>query len=66
MADNEDHRPSEEQFLRAAKEIHEIEGDLELAQEGESPGLVSVSEDGGAYVRMWQWVSDEEANQFSS
>lgn len=45
-------------YIEAAREYHHSEGDLEI----EPDALVSTSEDNGAYVMAWQWVSNSEAN----
>lgn len=47
----------ENAYFQAAKE-HVSEGDLEL----DDNAVISISDDGGAYVQMWQWVPDEDAN----
>lgn len=43
-------------YREAAKRIHESEGTLEI----DSNAVVSVSDDGGAYVQAWVWVYDSE------
>lgn len=50
-------RPTNEQYLAAAKRIHVEEGTLEI----DEPAIVSQSEGGGAYVQAWVWVHDEDA-----
>ena len=47
----------EEKYFLAAKANNEEDAVLEF----DDDARVSVSEDGGAYVQGWTWVSDEEA-----
>jgi len=42
-------------FRAFAKDEHNDDGHLEI----ENSAIVSVSEDGGAYVEAWIWVPDE-------
>ncbi len=44
-------------YREAAKSLHEVEGEVEI----DSDAIVSISDDPGAYVQAWVWVSDEEA-----
>lgn len=46
-----------EAYRKAARDLHEIEGECEI-DEG---AAIGISDDGGAYVQAWVWVSDEEA-----
>lgn len=50
-------RPTDDQYHAAAKRLHESEGQLEI----DNGATISVSDDGGAYVQAWVWVTDEEA-----
>ena len=43
-------------FVAAAKRIHQEEGELEV----DYGAVVSYSDDGGAYVAAWVWVSNDE------
>jgi len=50
-------RPSDDAFRRVAKESYRCDGDLEF---DEVP-VISLSDDGGAYVQCWKWIYDSEA-----
>lgn len=47
----------DEQFFKAAKDKRQKDGEVEF----DDDAIVSVSEDKGAYVMAWVWISDEEA-----
>jgi len=51
------HTPIEAAYAQAAHDLHNSDGDLEIAENS----LVSMGEDDGAYVLAWKWVTDEEA-----
>lgn len=44
-------------YLEAAQTLHHRDGDLEI----DDDATVSLSDDGGAYVLAWIWVSAEDA-----
>ncbi len=44
-------------YLKAAHEHHYREGELEF----DDTAIISESDDEGAYVMAWVWVTDEEA-----
>jgi hypothetical protein len=50
--------PDSNAYVLAAAE-HVSEGEIEV----DNPAVVSRSEDGGAYVMAWVWVSDEDARR---
>jgi hypothetical protein len=52
---DEDKDGRKAQFRAAAKRLHEEEGSLEFDEDS----VVSVSEDGGAYVQCWKYVEPE-------
>jgi hypothetical protein len=52
---DEDKDGRKDQFRAAAKRLHEEEGSLEF----DDNAIVSVSEDGGAYVQCWKYVEPE-------
>lgn len=43
-----------EKWIAAAKRLHQREGTIEV----DDNALVSISDDGGAYVAAWVWVYD--------
>ena len=45
---------TDEQYIEAARHRHEIEGECEIDENA----VVSVSDNGGAYVQAWVWVYD--------
>lgn len=51
-------RPTKKQYQRAAKRLHHNEGAVEV---DDNP-IVSNS-DNGAYVQVWVWVHDDEAEK---
>ena len=53
----EDNRPTDEEYREAAHERWHRDWEIEIDDGAE----VSVSEDGGAYVRAWVWVYDSDA-----
>lgn len=50
--------PTEAAYRTAVKELHNIDGECEI----DDGAVVSISDDGGAYIQAWLWISDEEAN----
>lgn len=54
--------PIEQQFIAAAKK-HQRDGEIEV---DEDATIVSISDDGGAYVLGWIWVDNEEIGITSS
>lgn len=50
--------PLAEAYRKAAKDIHQIDGEVEV-DEG---AVVSYSDDNGAYVMAWVWVNAEEVD----
>ena len=46
-----------EQYIKAAQELHNSDGSLEV----DDGAPVSRGDDDGAYVQAWVWVYDEEA-----
>jgi hypothetical protein len=55
------HRPENDQWVEAAKEKHQDEGDVEVDEQSDGSALISISDDGGAYVLAWVWVYNDEA-----
>jgi hypothetical protein len=47
----------ENPYLKAAHEHHDREGEIEF----DDTAIISESDDEGAYVMAWVWVTDEEA-----
>lgn len=62
VVDPDNRDPQEEPYLEFAK-LENSEGgpSREGSVEVDDNALVSVSDDGGAYVQAWIWVSDEDA-----
>ncbi|MER9436728.1 hypothetical protein NKJ04_17695 [Mesorhizobium sp. M0618] len=54
--------PLHKHFNEIAFENYEDEGNLEIDRQGDETAMVSISEDDGAYVLAWQWVSNDEAD----
>ena len=50
-----------EQYRKAAKRLHHVEGDVEVYYPGRTP--VSTGDPNGAYVQAWVWVPNSEARQ---
>lgn len=50
--------PTEKAYVEAAKRIHTDEGTVEV----DDNAIVSISEDGGAYVSAWVWVYNDQAD----
>lgn len=46
----------QEKWIAAAKRIHQSDGQVEI----DDGAVVSISDDGGAYVAAWVWVDDAE------
>jgi hypothetical protein len=44
-------------YRQAAHEVHHRDGELEI----DDDAVVSVSEEAGAYVQAWVWVTDADA-----
>lgn len=57
----EETRPtlSDEQYREAAKNLYHNDGECEI----DDTAVVSVSEDGGAYVQAWVWVYDTDVTE---
>lgn len=49
-------------FNEVAFDKYEDEGTLEIDRQGDETAMVSISDDGGAYVMAWRWVSNDEAD----
>lgn len=49
-------------YFQAAVEAYHRDGETEVTEEGDDTVMVSPSDDGGAYVMAWVWVSDDEAD----
>ena len=52
--------PENEAWVQKAFDIHQDEGTLEVDQQSDGSAIVSHSEDGGAYLMAWVWVSNED------
>ena len=57
MNDQTDDRA--EAYRRAAKALHEVEGEIEI----DRGATVSFGGDGGAYVAAWVWVADTDLDR---
>ena len=55
VCENEDEQKGLEAFRAHAREKHNDDGNLEV----DETAVVSVSEDGGAYVAAWIWIPEE-------
>lgn len=51
--------PEEEAYRAQAKAEHHTDSECEIDENA----IVSVSEDGGAYVQAWVWVYDKETEE---
>lgn len=50
----------EDQYRAAAKLFHHEEGECEI----DDKAVVSVSDEGGAYVQAWVWVDDSQLEEW--
>lgn len=50
--------PGIQAWVEKAFDLHQDEGTLEVDQQGDGSAMVSYSDDGGAYVMAWVWVSN--------
>ena len=48
--------PNENRYIKAARQMWHRDGEIEI----DDWPLISPSEDGGAYVQAWLWVSNED------
>lgn len=48
--------PNAEGWVQAARDRHQDDGEVEV----DDLAVISLSEDGGAYVMAWVWVDDED------
>jgi hypothetical protein len=48
--------PNENRYIKAARRMHHRDGEIEV----DDWPLISPSDDGGAYVQAWVWVSDDD------
>jgi len=48
--------PNENRYIKAARRIHHRDGEIEV----DDWPLISPSDDGGAYVQAWVWVSNDD------
>jgi len=48
---------TEQAYLNVARKMYGSDGDLEF----DDGAVVSLSDDPGAYVMAWKWITDEEA-----
>jgi hypothetical protein len=53
---DEDTNGEKSEYRTLAKQVYESEGDLEF----DGDCVVSLSEDGGAYVQCWKWIPKED------
>ncbi len=53
----QDHDQDTDAYVSAAEDRYAEEGSIEV----DAPTVVSVSDDGGAYVMAWLWVSNGDA-----
>jgi len=53
---DEDPEGEKAKYRTLAKQVYESEGDFEF----DSDCIVSLSEDGGAYVQCWKWIPKED------
>lgn len=48
-------------WVSAAKELYQRDGEVEVDEQSDGSAMISVSEDGGAYVLAWVWLYNEDA-----